>query len=142
MASRHPPRRHTFASPPTPRSRGHTVASDTIDDILGMCLNWILPVIFFCVIIILVTMLTTYTLVMRQPLPRVFTFVIVITFSALITITFFILVIFHIHRCQRVRSILSEVKILPPSPKLERIIKFLFNNLGKFSAQSLTCFLI
>lgn len=124
MASSQFPTRHNFIRPPTPRSRSRsrsrrytTAAPDTIDEILSTCLNWVLPVLFFCVIIVLVTMLTTYTLVMGRPLPRAFTFVIVITFSLLITITFFTLVAFHIYRYQRVRSMLSQVRfILPPTP--------------------------
>lgn len=141
MASRQLPRRHNFIRPPTPRSRGYTVAPDTIDEILSTCLNWVLPVLFFCVIIILVTMLSTYTLVMGRPLPRAFTFVIVITFSFLITITFFILVAFHIYRCQRVRSMLSEVRLAPPSPasppsppplfKARENDQFMISNLGR-----------
>lgn len=113
------PTRHNFIKPPTPpRSRRYTttLAPDTIDEILSTCLNWVLPVIFFCVIIVLVTMLTTYTLVMGRPLPRAFTFVIVISFSLLITITFFTLVAFHIYRYQRVRSMLSEVRFIYPFP--------------------------
>lgn len=119
MASSQLPTRHNFISPPTPRSRSRrytTVAPDTIDEILSTCLNWVLPVLFFCVIIVLVTMLTTYTLVMGRPLPRAFTFVIVITFSLLITITFFTLVAFHIYRYQRVRSMLSQVRFILPPP--------------------------
>lgn len=129
MASRQLPRRHNFIRPPTPsrslRYKYSFAYPDTIDDILSTCLNWVLPALFFCVIIVLVTMLTTYTLVMRRPFPRAFTFVIVITFSVLITITFFIFVAFHIYRSQRVRSMLSEVRLsslcpsYPPLSKLE-----------------------
>lgn len=118
MASSLPPTGQTSASPPAPRSRGHIVAPDTTDDIIGLCLTWFLPLLFFCGIIVLSTMLTTYTLVMRQPLPRLFTFIIVITFVVLITITFFLLVIFHVRRCQRESSTFFEVKF---SPKLERM---------------------
>lgn len=158
MSFRQLPRRHNnfIRPPPTPPPRSlrykYTFAAhpDTIDDILSTCLNWVLPMLFFFVIIVLVTMLTSYTLVMRRPLPRVFTFVIVITFSVLITITFFILVAFHMYRCQRVRSMLSEVRIiLPPYPsckpplkaRIERIDQFMISNLGKPSAQPLTDFI-
>lgn len=118
-SSRQLPKRHNFIRTPTPpRSLRYKYSfahpDTTIDDILSTCLNWVLPVLFFCVIIVLVTMLTTYTLVMRRPLPRTFTFVIVITFSVLITITFFMFVAFHIYRSQRVRSMLSEVRLSSP----------------------------
>lgn len=159
MSSRQLPRRHNnfIRPPPTPPLRSlrykYTFAAhpDTIDDILSTCLNWVLPVLFFFVIIVLVTMLTSYTLVMRRPLPRVFTFVIVITFSVQVTITFFILVAFHMYRCQRVRSMLSEVRIILPlsglqtpplfKARIERIDQFMISNLGKPSAQPLTDFI-
>lgn len=140
MASSQLPKRHNFIRPPTPRSRRYTVAPDTIDEILSTALNWVLPVLFFCVIIVLVTMLTTYTLVMRRPLPRAFTFVIVITLSLLITITFFTLVAFHIYRSQRVRSMLSEVRLsFPPGGPLykpERMISSWSGIFGKPSAST------
>lgn len=121
MASSQPPRGQNSASLPAPRYRGQIVVPDTTDDIIGLCLNWVLPLLFFCGIIVLSTMLITYTLVMRQALPRLFAFIIVITFAVLITITFFLLVIFHVRRCQRKSSTFSEVKF---SPKLERMIYF------------------
>lgn len=126
MASSQPPSGQNSASLPAPRYRGQIVVPDTTDDIIGLCLNWVLPLLFFCGIIVLSTMLITYTLVMRQVLPRLFTFIIVITFAVLITITFFLLVIFHVRRCQRKSSTFSEVKFLPQARENDI---FLINNL-------------
>lgn len=111
----------TLAIPPAAQSQGYSIKPsspinpDAIDDVLGLCLIWVLPAFFFAGIIVLGTMLISHTLVMRIPLPRKFALIIVIIFAGLITITFFLLVTFHIRRCrrrtpsQRVRFGLSEV---------------------------------
>lgn len=91
--------------------------ADTIDDILSCFLIYILPATFFSAIIVLGTMLISYTIVMGIPLPRLFALIIVIVFAGLITVTFFLLMVFHfrrrcqrrIRRFQKVRFTLSEV---------------------------------
>lgn len=121
MATTKPSKASTWAIPPAPRSQGYItlpsypINPDVIEDVLGLCLIWALPAFFFAGIIVLGTMLISHTLVMRIPLPRRFTLVIVIVFAGLLTITFFLLVAFHIRRCQlritlqQVRFELSEV---------------------------------
>lgn len=116
-----PPNKSASAMPPTPRSQGYRIVPsspvkpDAIDNILGLCLTYVLPAFFFAGILVLGTMLISHTLVMRIPLPRQFTLIIVIVFACLITINFFLLAIFHVRRCrcriplQRVRYALSEV---------------------------------
>lgn len=100
------------------------IEPDAIDDILGCCLIWILPAVFFTGIIVLGTMLISHTLVMRVPLPRQFTLILVIIFAILITITLVFLMVFHIRRRQRrmslhrVRFTLSEVLSHSPTPRL------------------------
>lgn len=101
----------------------------SIDDILSSFLIYILPASFFSGIIVLGTMLISYTIVMRTPLPRLFALIIVIVFAGLIMITFFFLMVFHFRRrrsqrrlsFQRVRFTLSEVcsspnSHFPPTP--------------------------
>lgn len=127
MASSQPLTGYASANRPMHRSGGHTVAPDPIDDVIDLCLIWVLPTLFLCGIVVLGTMLTTYTLVMRRPLPRLFTFIIVITFAVLITITFFLLVTFHNRRCQRARSTLSEVR----SPQARETYQLLIGNLSQ-----------
>lgn len=105
------------SSPPPPIK-----ADDAIDEILSCFLIWILPTFFLFGIIVLGTMLISYTIVMRISLPRLFTLIIVILFAALITITFFLLMAYHFRRSQRripfqrVRFTLSEVMFFPLSP--------------------------
>lgn len=94
------------------------IKADAIDEILSCFLIWILPAFFLSGIIVLGTMLISHTIVMRIPLPRLFTLIIVILFAVLITITFFLLMAFHFRRSQRrirskrVRFTLSEVCFL------------------------------
>lgn len=116
-----------------PASSSIKAEADVIDDILSCFLIYILPASIFSGIIVLGTMLISYTIVMRIPLPRLFALIIVIVFAGLITITFFFLVVFHFRRrrcqrrvrIQRVRFTLSEVcssflshSHFPPTPSL------------------------
>lgn len=107
MAPTKPPKKYTSVVHPAPRSQGYRtvpgspIEPDAIDNILGLCLIWVLPAFSFAGILVLGTMLISHTLVMRIPLPRQFALIIVIFFASLIMITFFLLATFHMRRCQR-----------------------------------------